>query len=67
MPPGHIGPPGNRGDWTLVARVMGSIKATCAEVAKPKCDARTECVSKKTSPGPPNTVMVERCVRREVL
>jgi hypothetical protein len=48
----------------MVLSVMGSIKLTVAVVGNPRCDRRTEWVSKKTSPGAPNTVMVDIWVLR---
>ncbi len=45
--------------FLLPPSVMGSIKLTVALVERPKCDLRTEWVNKKTSPGAPNTVMVD--------
>ena len=64
MPPGHIGPPGKRGERSRVRRLCGSMRSTQAVVASPIWARSAEWVSRYTWPGSPSTVMVESVVLR---
>lgn len=57
--PGHTSPPNNLGEICVVSKVIGCSFSTHENVGMPRNQGNTVCLNRKTSPGSPNTVIVD--------